>query len=257
MMILTSFRLCVDACFPACGPGGSCLPSTTPNQTSSSTNSTASSTQLPFSISFTCTCLPGFTGPTCEECLPGHYGPECQTCPAQCYSGAAGVESTGRCDDGFAGTGGCLGVLGNNTEGKPQPVLLQTSSPSENELTKYLNSCLIRSQLVGVYMGRVLQGILVNVQLDGRTWTGRGVRSAPLDSSSAKRGIVKVSRPSHVFRRNITSSVILICRYRICFLYSMSFGYIDVPIFYPGFNLFPWILHQRRDRELRAFRRTS
>lgn len=124
MMILTSFRLCVDACFPACGPGGSCLPSTTPNQTSSSSNSTTSITQFPFSVSFTCTCLPGFTGPTCDQCLPGHYGPACQPCPAQCYSGAAGVESTGRCDDGFTGTGGCLGVLGNSTEGKPQPVLI-------------------------------------------------------------------------------------------------------------------------------------
>jgi hypothetical protein len=181
-MILMSFRLCVDACFPACGPGGSCLPSTTPNQTSSSTNSTASSTQLPFSILFTCTCLPGFTGPTCEECLPGHYGPECQPCPAQCYSGAAGVESTGRCDDGFAGTGGCLGVLGNSTQGKPQPALSYASSSQESELTEYLNSSLVRAQPVDVYMGRVLQGILVNVQLGGRTRKGRGVQSALLDS---------------------------------------------------------------------------
>jgi hypothetical protein len=66
-----------------------------------------------------------------------------------------------------------------------------------------------------------------------------------------------VSRPSRVFRRITPSSVILIRRYRICFLYSMSFGYIDLPIFYPGFNLFSWILHQRRDRELRTFRRAS
>jgi hypothetical protein len=66
-----------------------------------------------------------------------------------------------------------------------------------------------------------------------------------------------VSQPSGGFRRKTASGVIPICRYRICFLYSLPFGYINLPIFYPGFNLFPRIFYQRRNRELCTFRRTS
>jgi hypothetical protein len=93
------------------------------------------------------------------------------------------VESTGRCDDGFTGTGGCLGVLGNSTQGKPQPVLVANVESFGERADGIPDSCLIRSQPVDVYMGRVFQGILVNVQLGGRTRTGRGVQSARLDSS--------------------------------------------------------------------------
>lgn len=106
----------IDACNPSCGPGGACLPSpispslkTTTPSNSSRPSSTPLAQQTPFLTSFTCVCLPGFTGDRCMDCLPGFYGPGCTACSAQCGGG--------RCDDGPAGTGGCLGVQGNSTQG--------------------------------------------------------------------------------------------------------------------------------------------
>ncbi|POY76568.1 hypothetical protein BMF94_0157 [Rhodotorula taiwanensis] len=46
----------------------------------------------------TCTCLPGFSGQTCDACSKGFFGRSCASCPAGCAS----------CDDGINGTGICL-----------------------------------------------------------------------------------------------------------------------------------------------------
>ena len=112
-----------DACFPACGPGGLCLPSNlappslnTSDASNQSTNNPSPNLHNAFVVSFTCACSPGFAGPTCDDCAPGHFGPECLACPDQCYS--PGGQMKGRCDDGFTGTGGCLGSLGNSTQGE-------------------------------------------------------------------------------------------------------------------------------------------
>ncbi|KAG5723821.1 Protein MAM3 [Termitomyces sp. T112] len=49
----------------------------------------------------TCTCLPGFTGATCESCASGFFGSTCQQCPSDCA----------KCDDGISGSGRCLQPL--------------------------------------------------------------------------------------------------------------------------------------------------
>ncbi|KAF7291999.1 Growth factor receptor domain-containing protein [Mycena indigotica] len=71
---LTLFDIESAACNPSCSSAGIC----------SSTG--------------TCTCSPGFTGPSCETCAPGFFGPNCKACPSGCA----------KCDDGPAGTGRCL-----------------------------------------------------------------------------------------------------------------------------------------------------
>jgi len=50
------------------------------------------------SVSGTCSCPTGFTGPACESCSDGFFGPKCQPCPSNCD----------KCDQGITGTGACL-----------------------------------------------------------------------------------------------------------------------------------------------------
>lgn len=56
------------------------------------------------STSGSCSCPPGFTGPSCETCIQGFFGPNCQPCPSECDT----------CDQGTSGSGLCLAPLVSN-----------------------------------------------------------------------------------------------------------------------------------------------
>ncbi|KAF7348623.1 Extracellular matrix protein FRAS1 [Mycena venus] len=77
---LTLFDIESAACSPPCASSGIC------------------------SAAGTCTCAPGFTGPSCETCSPGFFGPGCAACPSGCKT----------CDDGITGTGRCLDTTPTN-----------------------------------------------------------------------------------------------------------------------------------------------
>ena len=85
-----------DRCATSCGIGGTCLPSTLVNSATTA---------------YSCSCLPGFTGPTCSTCLPNHYGPSCIPC-------AGGETGCGTCHDGVDGSGGCVSVKGPASESR-------------------------------------------------------------------------------------------------------------------------------------------
>ncbi|WVQ74411.1 hypothetical protein IAR50_004012 [Cryptococcus sp. DSM 104548] len=53
-----------------------------------------------------CACDEGWTGSTCSECSLGYYGTSCAACPTNCTI----------CDDGYAGTGQCIGTASSSSE---------------------------------------------------------------------------------------------------------------------------------------------
>ncbi|WWD17054.1 hypothetical protein CI109_101491 [Kwoniella shandongensis] len=75
-------RAASSTCNPTCSSHGTCT----------FTNSSTSSA--------TCACATGWTGPSCDSCAPGFWGPSCIPCVSNCTI----------CDDGFLGTGACLGT---------------------------------------------------------------------------------------------------------------------------------------------------
>ncbi|TYJ59030.1 hypothetical protein B9479_000019 [Cryptococcus floricola] len=72
-------------CDPGCSSHGTCT----------LTNTTLS-----------CFCDEGWTGSTCNECSSGYYGTLCQACPSNCTV----------CDDGYTGTGQCIGTASSSLE---------------------------------------------------------------------------------------------------------------------------------------------
>jgi hypothetical protein len=123
-------RLGIDDCDPPCGNGGICQPVFSSSSSSSNSSlSSSSPSNSSRSLGSQCTCKKGYTGQSCTTCLPNHYGPDCSPCPDQCFlssvsnsssatgsgTGVEGTGAEGKCDDGIAGTGGCLGVVGNSS----------------------------------------------------------------------------------------------------------------------------------------------
>ncbi|XP_066474032.1 laminin subunit beta-2 [Tiliqua scincoides] len=101
---------------PLLASGGHCRPCPCPEAPGSGRHFAASCHQNSHSGTVICNCLPGYTGPRCDECAPGHYGNpwqargRCLSCACNNNIDVADPESCDR------RTGQCLRCL-HHTEG--------------------------------------------------------------------------------------------------------------------------------------------